>query len=195
VSAVGPLATVADVALRHPAGELTAAQEARAAVLLEDASGQMRDHLEQIVSFVEDDTVTVRTQGARIDLWELPVGAVSSVAGSDGTELPAAAWSWDGLHTVTILDPAYLAPTMQVTYTHGHEDTPAGVVARVCLMVNRVLTAPSATEGLASEQIGQYSYQAAGGSAGVSTFLTKNDEKAVRRYRRGATGTIMVRAG
>lgn len=194
MSAVGPLATVADVALRHPAGELTVAQEARAEALLDDASAVMRDHLEQIVSYVEDDQVTVRTKGATIDLWELPVGAVTSVAGSDGTELPAAAWSWDGLHTVTV-DPGYLEPTMQVTYSHGHEDVPAGVVARVCLMVNRVLTAPSATEGLASEQIGQYSYQAAGGSAGVSVFLTKNDEKAVRRYRRGATGTIMVRSG
>lgn len=195
MSAVGPLATVADVALRHPAGELTAAQGARAEALLDDASALVRDHLEQIVSFVEDDTVTVRTQGNRINLWELPVGAVTSVAGSDGTELPAAAWSWDGLHTVTILDLAYLEPTMLVTYSHGNEDVPDGVVARVCLMVNRVLTAPSATEGLASEQIGQYSYQAAGGSAGVSVFLSKADEKALRRYRRGATGTIMVRAG
>ena len=194
MSAVGPLASVADVALRHPAGTLTVAQEARAAVLLEDASALVRDCLGQVISYVEDDHVTVRTRGGIIVLWELPVGSVSSVASSDGTELPSSAWSWDGLDEITVAQ-AYLEPTMQVVYSHGLADIPTGLVARVCLMVNRVLTAPTATEGLSSEQIGQYSYQAAGGSAGVSVFLSKNDEKAIRRYGRGSTGTITVRAG
>lgn len=190
MSAVGPLASVADVALRHPAGELTVAQEARAAVLLEDASALVRDYLEQTVSYVEADQVALTLQGSMITLPERPVGEVTAIATIDGTELPTGAWSWNGLDRVSV-DPGYLASTLLVTYSHGLAEVPAGITARVCLMVNRVLTAPTATEGLGGETIGQYSYQAPGGSAGVSVFLSKADMAALRRYRSSA-GTIMV---
>jgi len=192
MAAVGPLASVADVAARHPAGELTDAQETRAAVLLDDASALIRDHLEQTVSYVDADEVTLKVQGNRITLPERPVAAVSSVAELDGTALPTTAWSWDGLDIVTV-DVGYLASTLVVTYSHGLEDVPDGIVRVACAMVNRVLTAPTATEGLGGETIGQYSYQAPGGSSGVGVFLSKADERALRRWKAGA-GTIMVRA-
>lgn len=192
MAAVGPLATTADVAARHPAGVLTDAQETRAAVLLDDASALIRDHLEQLVSFVEDDQVTLKLQGSRLSLPERPVAAVTSVAEIDGTELATTAWSWDGLDLVTVAVD-YLAPTLVVTYSHGHEDVPDGIVRVACAMVNRVLTAPTATEGLGGETIGQYSYQAPGGSSGVGVYLSKGDMASLRRWRSSA-GTIMVRS-
>jgi anti-sigma regulatory factor (Ser/Thr protein kinase) len=80
-----------------------------------------------------------------------------------------------------------------VTYSHGHEDVPDGIVRVACAMVNRVLTAPTATEGLGGETIGQYSYQAPGGSSGVGVYLSKGDMASLRRWRSSA-GTIMVRS-
>ena len=151
----GPLATPDDLAARI--GALSTDQAARAEALLVDASALIRGHCGgQVFTLVEDDVVNLRTAGNRIRLPQRPVVTVTQVtqvAQVGGTVLPVSAWVWDGLDLVT-LDPGWAAETMQVTYSHGFPVVPDGLVAVACKMVNRVLTSPSKTDGLASETIG-----------------------------------------
>lgn len=171
-----PLATAGDLAARI--GALTDAQAARSSALLVDASAMVRAYARQPLGMVVDDEAIVVPSNRTITLPHRPVTAVTSVAQLDGTTVPAADWEWNGIDEITVVH-GWLTPTMRVVYSHG-EAVPDGVVAVVCAMVGRVLTAPSPTEGLSAETIGQYSYQSAGGaSSGVSVRLARSDEAAL----------------
>jgi hypothetical protein len=169
--AVTPLATAADLAARI--GPLSESQAARAAAFLADASALVQAYTGPL-GVVDDDEVIVVPSNGTVFLPGRPVTAVTTVAQLDGTTVPAADWVWNGLDEVDV-DIGWVTPTMRVVYSHGTA-TPDGVIAVVCAMAARVLTAPSTSEGLSAETIGQYSYQSGGGSSsGVAVRLTKAD--------------------
>jgi len=208
-----PLATEADLVDRI--GELTEAQTSRAGALLVDASAKVRGFCRQTFTLIEDDAVVLRPVGTLLRLPQRPVLDVTAVVavGCNGLpDLPLAGWCWDGADKVDVAAlnsgtfvslPAWWddldrhAVTYRVTYDHGYAEIPEDVVAVVCAMVNRTLTAPSMVEGMVSEGIGQYRYQLqqGGGSAGTSVRLTGEDRQALldAGYRRRAT-TIAVSA-
>lgn len=211
---MGPLATVEDLEARL-GRELTPAEEARAEALLADASALVRAWTRQSFAPVEDDELVLRPVGTELRLPQRPVTAVSSVRAVSGLasvpDLALPGWTWDGIDIVDIAGidshiwvslPAWwedwgAAPnTYRVVYSHGTDAVPAVVVAVVCQMVLRTLTAPSMTEGLVSEKIGQYNYQMqqSTGSAGAAVRMTPDDKATLASagWRRSST-TVQVR--
>jgi hypothetical protein len=207
-----PLAKQADLEVRlgHP---LSAEETIRAQPLLGDASALVRSFTRQSFDLVEDDEITLRPVGTYLRLPQRPVIDVTSViaVGCDGLpDIPLSGWCWDGIDIIDIagLDSATWVSlpewwhdldgpnTYRVVYSHGYPSTPPEVVAVVASMVLRVLTAPSLVEGMVSERIGQYNWQAQQGmgSAGVNVRLTKADKDALvaAGYKRQAT-TVQVR--
>ncbi|WP_432159062.1 hypothetical protein, partial [Streptomyces sp. bgisy153] len=190
---------------------LTTEETARAPALLKDASAKVRDFTGQTFTAVTGDTIVLRPVGVMLRLPQRPVTAVTSVAavGPDGSTVGAlSGWTWDGRDKVSLAsaqragswpvnwhDP--LPDTYQVIYDHGKDPAPDGVVATVCAMVLRTLLAPSLTQGMIGERIGQYNYQLqqSTGSPGATVVMTPDDEKALRRYGPRRAGTIQVRAG
>ncbi len=209
------LATVADLEARI-GRSLTTTEEARADALLADASALIRGYTKQDFEQVEDDVVELPVAGAFIRLPQRPVTAVSSVvalgyAPVPDLTLPEGTWGWDGIDQVEIYPVASdvwvsLPETLydtggpgtyRITYDHGYATIPADVVAVCCRMVLAVLLAPTMTEGLVQERIGQYSYQygqAPGqASPGATVRLGDDDRDVLSRYKR-TSGTIAVRA-
>jgi len=207
------LANVTDLIYRMPA--LTEAQLSRAPALLADASTKIRAYTRQHISLVDDDEMLLRPVGVELRLPQRPVVDVTEVVavgwgGLPDLTLPVGTWGWDGLDIVNVrplssewwinLPEAWAEGdgpnTFRVTNSHGYDPVPDDVVAVACSMVLRVLTSPSAVEGLTSERIGQYSYQmgqfAGGGTAGSSVRLSEDDKTDLARYRRKAT-TIQMR--
>jgi hypothetical protein len=209
---VAALASLVDLSDRI--GTLTAAQTARAPALLDDASALVRRYTRQDFELVTNDAIVLRPVGGVLRLPQRPVVAVDSVAmiKIDGTPGPPfSGWSWDGLDKITItghgiaglVDPFWpwaielAGRTYQVIYDHGEALIPDDVIAVVANMVNRVLTAPSLTEGLQAERLGEYSYQAQQGAAAVSGTAVRltqgdKDDLIAAGYRRRST-TVQVR--
>jgi hypothetical protein len=208
------LATVEDLEARL-GRELTPEESARAAALLADASALIRGWARQDFTPGES-TVVLRPVGTVVRLPQRPVRAVTAVTAVGGSDaipdiaLPSGSWTWDGVDRVDIWPPdtSWLlslpetwvdgfgaVDTYRVTYRHGYDEVPADVIAVVCAMVTRVLTAPSPVEGMVSERIGQYNYQLqqSMGSAGSAVRMSTADRDALARYRRTAT-TIQTRA-
>lgn len=190
---------------------LTTVEQSRAAAYLFDASALVRQYTKQTFTTVNNDTVKLRPVGAFLQLKQLPVISVTSVAGIDVNGMPGApisGWAFDGIDKIDIAgvgfgwlaDPWWPWPygpdSFQVVYSHGAATAPDDVIAVVCGMVLRVLLAPSQTEGMSAEHIGQYSYQMSqqvgGGSAGVTVRLSEQDKEALSNYRPKA-GSIQVR--
>lgn len=190
-----PLATIDDLEARI--GTLTAAQAARAPALLVDASALVRIEARgQTINRVTDDSVVLRPIGNAIRLPQLPVISVTSVAAIDregGADLTLSDWAFDGIDRIDLTG-AYPTTdqviswwnrvdlhtnTYRVVYTHGTEQTPDFVRAVVCNMVNRVLTSPSMTEGIAQTNIGAYGqqFQQGTGSAGVAVRMFDSDRQ------------------
>jgi hypothetical protein len=199
--------------------ELTATEAARADALLADASALIRSYTKQRFDAVADDVIVLRPVGSHLRLPQRPVTAVTSVVALSGTDtipdwtVPPGCWQWDGIDLVEVWPPdrnvwvslpevAYDVggpDTYRVTYSHGYAEVPADVVAVCCRMVLAVLLAPTLTEGLVQERIGQYSYQygqAPGqASPGATVRMTDVDRDDLTRagYRR-TSGTVAVRA-
>lgn len=186
------LACVADVETRL-GRVFTSDEAARAAVLLDDASALVRTYTRQDFAPPAPDTVVLRESSGVIRLPKGPVSAVTSVVliGLNGTpDITIAGWGWDGLDVVDVSgwdtvmvnlpewvhDRAWLPATYRVTYTHGYAAVPADVVAVVCGMVGRTLSAPSTASGITSETIGSYSYRTAEPGMGVTVALTSADK-------------------
>lgn len=197
--------------------DLTAAETARSAALLNDASALVRGYTRQTFEFVADDVITLRPVGTLCRLPQRPVQQVSQVVVLSGVDtipdlvLPAGAWTFDGIDKVDVA-PAFDANTWvelpeiwwdtytganvntyRITYSHGYNPIPDDVVATVCAMVNRVLLSPSPVEGMVQERIGQYSYgmQQSTGTPGAAVRLSPADKEALEDYRIKA-GTIQV---
>lgn len=207
------LASVDDLEARY--GTLSTDQAARAPALLEDASGLVRDFCTVGLQILIDDERILRPVGSLIRLPEPPITAVTAVtaiARDGGPDIALAGWSWDGIDLVDVREATFELDTGQATwwdkidqhtntyrviYTHGPPTTPRAAKAKVCQMVNRVLSSPSRTEGVVDRRIGQYGeqYQQGTGSTGVGVILTKADERDLIRSRlRIQSDTVGVRA-
>lgn len=188
--------------------DLTEAETARAAALLEDASAIVRAYTGQSFEAVTDDVVVLRAVGGRIVLPQRPVTAVTQVVAIGGSEaLPdftLVDWLFDGVDTIRIGEGGYVINlpeawwdddgypgTYRVTYSHGEAGAPPDVKAVVCGMVNRSLTAPTMAGGVTSETIGSYSYRMESAGTGLSVVLGAEDRKVLDRYRR-TVGTVRV---
>jgi hypothetical protein len=209
---VPDLATVDD--LEDRIGDLTDAQIQRAPALLKDASGIVRRYTRQNFEHVTNDEIVLRPVGSELRLPQRPVTAVHSVhaiGGRDGVpDVALGGWLWDGIDKIHVggigwttainydleLDAGWVPDTYRINHDHGYETIPDDIVALVCGMVNRVLTAPSLTEGMVGESIGQYRYQMqqGAGSAGPAVRLTEDDKRFLKEagYKRTA-GTIQLR--
>lgn len=202
------LAVLADVTARAPR-TLTSAEQARAEVLLGDASAAVRGYTKMTFTEETNDAVILRPVGAFLVLPQTPVTAVHEVRGVDDDGVPGDAitgWTWDGLDRIDITtvgffgDPWWPWPSgpesFRVLYDHGDDVVPDDVIRVVCGMVLRVIFAPSPTEGMSSERIGHYSYQMSqqtnGGSPGITVRLSEQDKADLKDYRPQA-GSIQVR--
>jgi hypothetical protein len=203
------LATIADVNERSPR-VLTSAEQTRATVLLGDASAAVRRYTKQTFTVVVNDLAVLRPVGAYLELPDMPVTAVHEVRGidRDGTVLdPITGWAWDGLDRIDLTaagfglgEPwwpwTYGPESFQVDHNHGDNVVPDDIIRIVCGMVLRVIFAPSATEGMSSEHIGQYSYQMSqqvnGGSPGITVRLSEADKLDLSSYRK-QVDSIQVR--
>lgn len=203
------LATPEDIEARL-GRDLTEAEASRAIALLADASAMIRAYTGQDFALVEDDEVTLRGPGGIIRLPQRPVTAVSSVTAVGGDGVPDVVlvdWIWDGVDEVRVGNGSFVINlpevwwdddgypgTYRVTYSHGYVEVPADVVAVVCGMVMRTLTAPTMAGGVRSETIGPYSYQLAEAGTGISVIMSQADRDALKRYRR-TEGMFSVRRG
>ena len=190
--------------------DLTVAEAARAEALLADASAMIRAFTSQDFSVVEGDQVTLRGQGGTVRLPQRPVTAVTSVVaiGGDGApDVTVIDWIWDGIDQIRIGEGSFVINlpaiwwdddaypgTYRVTYSHGYEEVPADVVAVVCGMVMRTLTAPTMAGGVRSETVGPYSYQLDAAGTGISVMMSQADRDVLKRYRK-TEGMISVRRG
>ena len=196
---VAALATVQD--LRDRLGRpLTDAEAARASALLDDASALVRAYTGQAFDMVDAEEVVLRVQAGIVRLPQRPVIAVSRVVAIGGAGVPEVTvldWVFDGVDQVQVGDGAAVInlpeawfdddgfpDTYRVTYSHGYAVPPADVVAVVCAMVLRTLTAPTAMGGITSETIGSYSYSLQGADTGVAVSLGQTERGALARYRR-----------
>lgn len=189
--------------------ELTPAEQERVEALLGDASALVRSYTGQTFAHVEDDVVVLRAVGGVIVLPQRPVTAVTRVEVIGGSEaLPdftTSDWLFDGIDSIRIGDGGTIINlpeawwdddgypgTYRVTYSHGYQQVPGDVVAVVCGMVNRTLTAPTMAGGVTSETIGSYSYRIESPGMGLAVALSDEDRKILARYRSTAT-TVKVR--
>lgn len=209
-----PLAEADDVASLLGRA-LTATEAAQVDALLRSASARIRAFCRQDFTYATDDQITLRPVGNTLRLPQRPVESVAAVAAvnADGQgTLPVVGWLWDGIDKIHIgpfatdifvslpsvlddLDHGF-GHSYRVTYTHGYQDIPDLIVDITANAAIRVLTAPSESEGMVGEQIGQYSYQTqqGQGSFGRTVRLTPGDRLALIEagYRRRAT-TIQTR--
>lgn len=174
---------------------LTPGEAGRAEALLADASALVRSYTKQDFARVDDDVVVRRAQQGEIRLPQRPVidvTAVVAIGAGGAPDLAVTGWQWDGLDIVrTIADsPAINLPelwyednldaypgTYRVTYSHGDAEAPGDVIAVVCRMVLRTLTAPTMAGGVTGETIGPYTYRTDGSGAGTGVMLTDEDRK------------------
>lgn len=204
------LATKADLVARL-GRDLTCEEDGRAEALLADASALVRAYTGQDFAETDDAQVTMRAQAGLIRLPQRPVTGVSSVVaiGGNGTpDLTLTDWWWDGLDLIRIGAGEYVINlpeqwwddedgypgTFRVTYSHGYAAVPPDVVAVVCGMVLRTLTAPTSVGGVTSETIGPYSYRLESAGVGTAVSLGDMERKTLARYRK-TTGMISVRVG
>jgi hypothetical protein len=203
---VAALATTDDLEARL-GRDLTAAEEARADALLDDASALIRAYTGQDFALAEDDEAVLRGPGGLVRLPQRPVTAVSSVVaiGGDGApDITIIDWVFDGIDQIRVgagtfvinlpevwWDDDGYPGTYRVTYSHGYATVPGDVVAVVCGMVLRTLTAPTMAGGVRSETIGSYSYQLDSAGLGLAVSLSQEDRKVLARYRQTA-GMIKV---
>lgn len=186
------LACVSDVEVRLGRA-FTSDEAARVHVLLEDASALVRRYTRQDFAPATTSTVVLRESAGVVRLPQRPVTAVTSVVliGLNGTpDITTVGWGWDGLDVVDVSgwdnaivnlpewvhDRSWLPATYRVTYTHGYAEVPADIVAVVCGMVGRTMSAPTTQSGITSETIGSYSYRTSEPGMGVTVTLTGADK-------------------
>jgi hypothetical protein len=147
---------------------------------LEAASAFVEAYIGQPVAVVEDEDILIDGSGTRVILLPaFPVTDVAEVKIDDETVNPDEyEWSKTGeLRRVNGIWPSALR-SVEVTYTHGWETVPAGIVSVVAAMAARQYEAPA---GVRQEAMGSYSVTYAGNG------LTLQAAEAVilDSYRRG----------
>lgn len=188
-----PIAVVEQLAayLQQP----LAAADPSATLMLQIASAMVRDELQQDLTFTAGDVAIVDPiNGAWVFLPQMPVSAVTAVEYLDTSQSPAAWVVADpSLYSVSLrLGVISALPntgvrwpqtpgSWRVTYDHGYETIPDGLVG-VCLGVAaRTYSTPAGAE---LERIGGYQVKYAMQADGFNPL-----EKAVlNRYRLGRVG-------
>ncbi|MFF0277451.1 hypothetical protein [Streptomyces sp. NPDC004330] len=201
MSVLPPLASVADLAAMLNR-TFTAAQEAQAQALLDQASSIVRSYLRQdITRATTTDTFTLRRAdpvqhrcGGVVTLPQRPVVDIVSVSVNgtatsdwwqDGNDLLLRSPAW------THPPAAHAPPQVEVTYTHGWDRVPGDITAIVMQAATRVMVNPS---GIRSETVGGESVTYLVPSTGefLGVLLSRTEMKALDRYRR-TSGTVAVR--
>jgi hypothetical protein len=191
-----PLVSVSDVTARLPSS--VTVEAVRVLALIADASAVVRSFTKQQFT-TSQTTDRIRPVGFRVVLPQRPVVSVDSVAVllNNETPTPFPGWYWDGSQELWLLGESqiinlaeelalglrYQTPIVLVTYTHGYATTPDDVVAVVCSMVTRTLTAPG-LGGVVSESVGEYSYRLSDTAAQGALTMTDSEKKALDSYRR-----------
>lgn len=179
-----PLATVGQLAAYMK--ETIAADDASALIYLQIASGLVRDYLQRELTAATADVVVLDPlDGAYIFLPELPISAVSLVEVFDHS---TQTWSTAAAGTFTVSarlgiiagrpgvgvcwpsDPG----SWRVTYDHGFDDIPDGIVGVVLGVAARgYATDP----GVESERIGGYNVKYS-----TDSDFSAIEQKALNRY-------------
>lgn len=187
--ALPPLVTVAQLEARlgHPV------DEARASALIDDASAVVRNYTRQMISYLQDDRVTLRYSRGRVTLPERPAFQPTKVERADGSGvIPPVSWWWSGLNEVEFYNSTLIANgpyyrhamrSVTVTYSHGYDDTPADIVAVICQMVGRVIDGAVSSPGLRSEAIDDYKADLGGGLSSGTIALVPEEMRVLDRYR------------
>jgi hypothetical protein len=201
-----PLAQVRDVTNRLPGS--AEVEPIRLTALLADASAAVRRFTKQTFT-VTQSTVNLRPVNHRLRLNDRPVISVDDVSlWSQGATTPSsfAGWFWDGGNEIQLPSPdqvvnlsedvadilRWQTPIFQVTYTHGYAEIPEDVVAVVCSMATRIITAPS-VGGLISETVGEFTYRLSDAAAQGAMALTDAEKKILASYRPTPMTSIELR--
>jgi hypothetical protein len=190
-AALDPLATVEDV--KTLAGPELDVDPARCERLLEMASATVRGWTYQTISQVIDDGVIVISEGGdELVLAERPVLEVSFVQVEHDEPVYAVSWdSFGHLRRRDGLGFGRRGDHVAVTYSHGWDPVPDGVVALVAAKVAGFLAAGDANPGnLKNLQVGAMS-ESYGNAAGTDVAigpgaLTQAEKTALTRYRLGS---------
>lgn len=194
-----PLAQSSDVTARLPA-TLTV-PTGRMTALIADASAVVRSYTKQ--QFTQSQTTErIRPIGYRIRLPQKPVVSVDSLSLILNNAAPVAfpGFWWDGSDEVWLLNEnqvinlaeelmyalRYETPVALIQYTHGYSTTPDDVLAVVCSMITRTLTAPG-LGGVVSEGVGEYNYRLSDAAAQGALTLTDSEKSVLSSYRRRTT--------
>lgn len=191
-----PLCTVDDVQARI-GRTLTAAERARVATLIDDASAAIRLHTGRPFAAV---TRTIRRMphGGVVKLPHRGVADVTAVASIDGTAL---AYAWDGLNQVIVglanqIDLAVLTTSraVDITFTAGSDDVPQAVAAVCAQIAARAFGRPADQSGVQQETIAGYSYQVGSAAASGGVGILPDERRVLDRYRQvGGTAFVGLR--
>lgn len=194
-----PLAALADVTNRLPGA--VSVDPTRATALISDASAVVRSYTKQQFT-TSQSTERIRPIGFRIKLPQRPVVSVDglSLLLNNATPAPFPGWYWDGSDEVWLLGESqiinlaeellytlrYETPVAEITYTHGYDTVPDDVVAVVCSMVTRTLTAPG-LGGVVSEGVGEYTYRLSDTAVQGALTMTESEKAVLSSYRKRTT--------
>jgi len=174
-----PLASVTQLAsfMQLP----LASDDPTATLLLDIASGMVRDYLKQQLDPVTDDVVVLDPiNGAYVMLPELPVADVTMLETLDTSQSPAVWTTVDpstytvslnlgiiaGLPGCGIFWPSVPA-SWRVTYSHGFNPVPSSLVGVVLGVAARAYSSPA---GIEQERVGGYQVKYAVEAAGFSAI-------------------------
>lgn len=178
------------------------AGEAAADLLLEIASGTIRDFTLQTIDLVEDDEIALTgANGRRLWLPERPVIDVSSVA-VDGQLTPATTYRWTSDGELGLLPWEWSVntsgasghwggphATVTVVYSHGYAVIPPAIKGVCLALAARGMAAPDAG-AVTQTSLGSFSESY---SREAAMTLTAAEERKLRRYRRHSDTLAVAR--
>ena len=163
-----------------------AVDDPTALLMLDIASGMVRDYLQTDLDHTVDDVhVLDPEEGAFVTLGESPILEISKLEIYDGTTwtvVPKTEYvASPRLGIVSAVKTSMITfpkrpETWRVTFTHGFETIPPTIVGVVLGIAARFFTAP---DGITSESLGGYSVSYAGPGEG----FTKMEQTALARYK------------
>lgn len=178
------------------------AEETTAELLLEIASGTIRDYTLQTIDLVEgDELALVGANGRRLWLPERPVLDVASVT-VDGQLTPATAYRWTSEGELGLLPWEWSVntsgasghwggphATVTVVYSHGYAVTPPAIKGVCLALAARGMAAPDAG-AVTQTSLGSFSESY---SREAAMTLTAAEERKLRRYRRHSDTLAVAR--
>ncbi|MFJ4738708.1 hypothetical protein [Streptomyces sp. NPDC088775] len=183
-----PLATPADAtAYTYPL------PETRAAGLLARASARVRRAAGRGALTAETTVVMLPVSRGAVTLPGPPVLSITQVRAPDGdggmADLP---WDWPGTETLYL--PRCLTDRVEVTYRHGFEVLPDGLVELVCQIAYRLSQQPSQGEGMVRQtSVDDYSVTYASEQIAAAGDLMPGELQALKAVL-GTPGVYLVKS-